>query len=129
MAAPWAEACRQQYGQGYVWEVMISETWYREPGPGLVGGHRGQDARPARGRRHSDRFPRSLRAVKGVARIPEPRTQDKTGAGDALVAATATLSLPAPMMLTPEKSFWQLRALAMWECRFQGFDMKGWITA
>ena len=83
-----AEAARQEYGPERVREVMISEAWYRETMPKLKA--RIEDKTlilPKRAEILSD-F-RLLRVVKGVARVPEQRTTDKSGNrhGDSAVAA------------------------------------------
>jgi phage FluMu gp28-like protein len=82
-----AEFARQEYGPEQVEEVMISEAWYRETMPRLKA--RLEDRTlilPKNANILSDL--RSLRVVKGVARVPETRGKDKTGQrhGDAAVA-------------------------------------------
>lgn len=83
-----AEAARQEYGPEQAREVMISETWYRETMPKLKAGLEDKTiVLPKRAEILTD-F-RALRVVKGVARIPDKRSTDKTGSrhGDAVVAA------------------------------------------
>ena len=63
---------------------------------------------------------RSLRVVKGVARVPEQRTKDKTGGrhGDSAVACA--------MMLDARK---ELGSAEPWEyvgIELPGFDLNGW---
>ena len=63
---------------------------------------------------------RSLRVVKGVARVPEQRSKDKTGGrhGDSAVACA--------MMLDARK---ELGSAEPWEYAgipANGFDFKGW---
>lgn len=114
-----AEAARQKYGPALVREVMISEAWYRETMPKLKA--RFEDKTlvlPKRAEILSD-F-RLLRVVKGVARVPEKRTTDKTGNrhGDAAVAAA---------MLVDARE--QLGNVEPWECEtagFGGMDFRGW---
>lgn len=82
-----AEFARQAYGPAQVEEVMISEGWYRETMPKLKA--RIEDKTvilPKNADILSDL--RSLRVVKGVARIPDARGKDATGKrhGDAAVA-------------------------------------------
>ena len=82
-----AEAARQEYGPEMALEVMISEGWYRAVMPKLKA--RIEDKSlllPKDAGTLSDL--RSLRVVKGVARVPEKRTKDATGNrhGDAAVA-------------------------------------------
>lgn len=82
-----AEFARQHYGPEQVEEVMISETWYRETMPKLKA--RIEDRTltlPKSADILSDL--RSLRVVKGVARIPDARGKDSTGKrhGDAAIA-------------------------------------------
>ena len=73
-----AESARQQYGPGLVREVMISESWYRETMPLLKSGIEDKALRLPKDAGILSDF-RSLRVVKGVARVPEQRTKDKTG--------------------------------------------------
>lgn len=82
-----AEFGRQEYGPAQVEEVMISESWYRETMPKLKA--RIEDKTlvlPKDADILSDL--RSLRVVKGVARVPDARGRDATGKrhGDAAVA-------------------------------------------
>ena len=63
---------------------------------------------------------RSLRVMKGVARVPEQRTKDKTGGrhGDSAVACA--------MMLDARK---ELGSAEPWEyvgIPMSGFDLNGW---
>lgn len=114
-----AEAARQEYGPDRVREVMISEAWYRETMPKLKA--RFEDKTlvlPKRSEILSD-F-RLLRVVRGVARVPEKRTTDKTGNrhGDAAVAAA---------MLVDARE--QLGNVEPWECEtinLGRMDWKGW---
>ena len=81
-----AEAARQQYGPGRVREVMISEGWYRETMPLLKAGIEDKTLILPKDAGILSDF-RSLRVMKGVARVPEQRTKDKTGGrhGDSAV--------------------------------------------
>jgi phage FluMu gp28-like protein len=82
-----AEFARQEYGPEQVEEVMITEAWYRETMPRLKAGLEDRTLiLPKNADILSDL--RSLRVVKGVARVPEARGRDKTGQrhGDAAVA-------------------------------------------
>lgn len=114
-----AEAARQEYGPDRVREVMISEAWYRETMPKLKA--RFEDKTlvlPKRAEILSD-F-RLLRVVRGVARVPEKRTTDKTGNrhGDAAVAAA--------MLLDARE---QLGNVEPWECEtinLGRMDWSGW---
>lgn len=115
-----AEASRQEYGPDRVREVMISEAWYRETMPKLKA--RFEDKTlvlPKRSEILSD-F-RLLRVVRGVARVPEKRTTDKTGNrhGDAAVAAA---------MLVDARE--QLGNVEPWECETVGMpggvSFAGW---
>ena len=114
-----AEACRQQYGQGLVREVMISETWYRETMPLLKAGIEDRTLILPKNSGVLSDF-RSLRVVKGVARVPEQRTKDKTGGrhGDAAIACA--------MMLDARK---ELADYEPWEyvgVPMDGMDLSGW---
>ncbi len=114
-----AEACRQQYGQGYVREVMISEAWYRETMPLVKSGIEDKTLALPKDADILTDF-RSLRVVKGVARVPEPRTKDKTGGrhGDSVIACA--------MMLDARK---ELGSYEPWDyvgVPLQGMDLRGW---
>ena len=114
-----AEAARQQYGPGRVREVMISEGWYRETMPLLKAGIEDKTLILPKDAGILSDF-RSLRVVKGVARVPEQRTKDKTGGrhGDSAVACA--------MMLDARR---ELGSSEPWEYAgipANGFDFKGW---
>ena len=114
-----AEAARQQYGPGRVREVMISEGWYRETMPLLKAGIEDKTLILPKDAGILSDF-RSLRVMKGVARVPEQRTKDKTGGrhGDSAVACA--------MMLDARK---ELGNAEPWEyvgVPLTGFDFKGW---
>lgn len=114
-----AEAARQQYGPEQVREVMISESWYRETMPLLKAGIEDRTLILPKDADILSDF-RSLRVVKGVARVPEQRTRDKTGSrhGDSAVACA--------MMLDARK---ELGNAEPWEyvgVPLTGFDFKGW---
>ena len=114
-----AEAARQQYGPEQVREVMISEAWYRETMPLLKAGIEDRTLLLPRDAGILSDF-RSLRVVKGVARVPEQRTKDKTGGrhGDSAVACA--------MMLDARK---ELGSAEPWEyagVTLPGMDMRGW---
>ena len=87
-----AEAVRQQYGPEQVREVMISESWYRETMPLLKAGIEDKTLILPKNADILSDF-RSLRVVKGVARVPEQRTKDRTGGrhGDSAVACAMML--------------------------------------
>ena len=114
-----AEAARQQYGPEQVREVMISEAWYRETMPLLKAGIEDKTLILPKNADILSDF-RSLRVVKGVARVPEQRTKDKTGGrhGDSAVACA--------MMLDARKELgdaepWEYVGVGM-----NGFDLNGW---
>lgn len=114
-----AEAARQQYGPEQVREVMISEAWYRETMPLLKAGIEDKTLLLPRDAGILSDF-RSLRVVKGVARVPEQRSKDKTGGrhGDSAVACA--------MMLDARK---ELGAAEPWEYAgvpLTGIDFRGW---
>ena len=73
-----AEAARQHYGPAFVREVMVSESWYRETMPLLKAGIEDRTLRLPRDAGILSDF-RCLRVIKGVARVPEQRTRDKSG--------------------------------------------------
>lgn len=114
-----AEAARQQYGPELVREVMISESWYRETMPLLKSGIEDKALiLPKDAGILSDL--RSLRVVKGVARIPEQRIKDKTGGrhGDSAVACA--------MMLDARKELGSSEPWSYVGIPANGFDLKGW---
>ena len=115
-----AEAARQEYGLGLVREVMISESWYRETMPLLKAGIEDKTLILPKNADILSDF-RSLRVIKGVARVPEQRTKDKTGGrhGDSAVACA--------MMLDARK---ELGSVEPWEYEgisFPGIDLNGWM--
>lgn len=114
-----AESVRQQYGPELVREVMISESWYRETMPLLKAGIEDKTLIIPKDADILSDF-RSLRVVKGVARVPEQRTKDKTGGrhGDSAVACA--------MMLDARRA---LGSSEPWEyvgVPSVGFDFNGW---
>lgn len=114
-----AESVRQQYGPELVREVMISESWYRETMPLLKAGIEDKTLIIPKDSDILSDF-RSLCVVKGVARVPEQRTRDKTGGrhGDSAVACA--------MMLDARK---ELGNAEPWEyvgVPLTGFDFNGW---
>ena len=82
-----AETARQRYGPELVLEVMISEAWYRGVMPKLKSRIEDKTAlMPQDAHILSDL--RSLRVIRGVARVPDKRGKDATGQrhGDAAIA-------------------------------------------
>lgn len=114
-----AESARQQYGPGLVREVMISEGWYRETMPLLKSGIEDKALRLPKDAGILSDF-RSLRVVKGVARVPEQRTKDKTGGrhGDSAVACA--------MMLDARKNLGSVEPWDYVGIPMNGFDLNGW---
>ena len=114
-----AEAARQQYGPEQVREVMISESWSRETMPLLKAGIEDKTLLLPRDAGILSDF-RSLRVVKGVARVPEQRIKDKTGGrhGDSVIACA--------MMLDARK---ELGSAEPWDyvgIPLEGFALNGW---
>ena len=114
-----AEAARQQYGPEQVREVMISESWYRETMPLLKAGIEDKTLLLPRDAGILSDF-RSLRVVKGVARVPEQRTKDKTGGrhGDSVIACA--------MMLDARKNLGSVEPWDYVGIPMNGFDLNGW---
>ena len=114
-----AESARQQYGPGLVREVMISESWYRETMPLLKSGIEDKALRLPKDAGILSDF-RSLRVVKGVARVPEQRTKDKTGGrhGDSAIACA--------MMLDARKNLGSVEPWDYVGIPMNGFDLTGW---
>ena len=82
-----AEAARQKYGPAFVAEVMISENWYRVTMPKLKA-HIEDKTLLLPLDAHTLADLRSLKVIRGVARIPDKRGKDATGNrhGDAVVS-------------------------------------------
>ena len=82
-----AEETTQKFGSGIV-SVMMSEPWYREHMPPLKGAFEDALITIPRDRDTSDDF-RTLKLVRGVARVPERRANDagQRRHGDAAIAA------------------------------------------
>lgn len=114
-----AESARQQYGPGLVREVMISESWYRETMPLLKSGIEDKALRLPKDAGILSDF-RSLRVMKGVARVPEQRTKDKTGGrhGDSAIACA--------MMLDARKNLGSVEPWDYVGIPMNGFDLNGW---
>ena len=114
-----AEAARQEYGPGLVREVMISESWYRETMPLLKAGIEDKTLILPKNADILSDF-RSLRVIKGVARVPEQRTKDRTGGrhGDSAVACA--------MMLDARKELGSADQWVYVGVSLPGFDLNGW---
>ena len=114
-----AEAARQQYGPGRVREVMISEGWYRETMPLLKAGIEDKTLILPKDAGILSDF-RSLRVMKGVARVPEQRTKDKTGGrhGDSAVACA--------MMLDARRELGSSEPWGYVGIPMSGFNFNGW---
>ena len=87
-----AEVTVQRYGAS-IEAVMLSEPWYRENMPPLKAAFEDGAITVPADRDTQDDL-RSLTIVRGVARVPESRAQDKTGKrhGDAAVAACLAIA-------------------------------------
>lgn len=125
-----AEACRQHCGQGKVREVMISESWYRSTMPILKAGIEDKTLRLPKDANILSDF-RSLRVVKGVARIPDQRqTENSAGGsgghprqrgkrhGDSVIACA--MMLDARKELGSEEP-WDYHGIPL-----DGFDLSDW---
>ena len=115
-----AEFARQEYGPEQVEEVMISESWYRETMPKLKS--RIEDKTivlPKSADVLSDL--RSLRVVKGVARVPDARGRDATGKRHGAVALA--MAIHAREKLGNVEPWECLTADALGSSRF---SFKGW---
>ena len=118
-----AEAVRQEYGPELVREVMISEGWYRETMPLLKAGIEDRTLILPKDSGIMTDF-RSLRVVKGVARVPEQRTKDKADRGGGRHGDSA---VACAMMLDARK---ELGSVEPWEYEgvsFPGIDLNGWM--
>lgn len=83
-----AEAARQEYGPGFIEEVMITESWYREVMPKVKARFEDRTLTAPKDESVLSDL-RSLRVVRGVARVPDARTKDAKGMkrhGDSAVA-------------------------------------------
>ena len=114
-----AEAARQQYGPGRVREVMISEGWYRETMPLLKAGIEDKTLILPKDAGILSDF-RSLRVMKGVARVPEQRTKDKTGGRHGDSAVACAMMLDARRELGRSEP-WEYVGIPM-----SGFNFNGW---
>ena len=88
-----AESARQKYGPSYIAEVMISEGWYREIMPKLKARFEDRTMTAPKDEGILSDL-RSLRVVRGVARVPETRSKDAHGTkchGDAAVGLAMLL--------------------------------------
>lgn len=120
-----AEAARQEYGPGLVREVMISESWYRETMPLLKAGIEDKTLILPKDSGILTDF-RSLRVMKGVARVPEQRIKDRTGAGGHPGSRHGDSAVACAMMLDARK---ELGSVEPWEytgVNLPGFDLNGW---
>lgn len=118
-----AEAARQEYGPELVREVMISEGWYRETMPLLKAGIEDRTLILPKDSGIMTDF-RSLRVVKGVARVPEQRTREKADRGGGRHGDSA---VACAMMLDARK---ELGSVEPWEYEgvsFPGIDLNGWM--
>ena len=105
-----AEASRQRYGPDYVAEVMISEGWYRVTMPKLKASIEDQTLLlPKDAYTLADL--RSLKVIRGVARIPDKRGKDATGNrhGEAVISSG---------MLIHARD--ELGGVEPWECETAG---------
>lgn len=82
-----AEVAMQRYGAGRVLQVMPTEPWYREVTPKVKARFEDRSLTLPQDSELLDDL-RAVQVVKGVARVPEARTQAKSGQrhGDAAVA-------------------------------------------
>lgn len=99
-----AEAARQEYGPERVAEVMISESWYRDVMPKLKS--RLEDktlSLPLDAHVLADL--RSLKVVRGVARVPDKRGRDATGQRHGDAAITLGMLIHARETFEPSETF------------------------
>ncbi|MCY1289526.1 hypothetical protein D9M70_386200 [compost metagenome] len=84
-----AEAAAVRYGHTRISQVMLTEGWYRDNMPGLKADLEDGSLYDLPADRDTIADLRSLKVIKGVARIPEGRVTDKTGGkrhGDAAIS-------------------------------------------
>jgi len=84
-----AEAAAVRYGHTRIGQVMLTEGWYRDNMPGLKADLEDGSLYDIPADRDVIADLRSLKMIKGVARIPEGRATDKNGDkrhGDAAIA-------------------------------------------
>ena len=120
-----AEYARQEYGADRIAEVMISEKWYRETMPLLKA--RIEDktiSLPKNADIKNDL--RSLKVVKGVARIPDKRGTDSTGKrhGDAAIALG--MLVHAYKEFSGYSSLSDMVSVGREEVGAKGFEWGGW---
>ncbi|MFI3271839.1 MAG: hypothetical protein R3Y11_07045 [Pseudomonadota bacterium] len=119
-----AEAMRQLYGVEQAREVMITEAWYRETMLKLESGIEDKTfLLPESADILNDL--RSLRVVKGVARVPEKRMSDKTGNrhGDSAVAAAMCIDAREKLGTAEQ---WDYTGVSMQEVSGASIDFRGW---
>lgn len=96
------ERAAQRYGVQRITQVMLSESWYREEMPRFKSFFEDGTIEVPADSEHLDDY-RALKVIKGVAKLPDVRTTDKTGkkrhgdvaiAGAMAVAATKNDSGP-----------------------------------
>jgi len=91
-----AERAMQKYGEQHISQVMLTESWYRDNMPRMKSFFEDGTIEVAADAAHMDDY-RAIKMIRGVAKLPDVRTTDKTGKkrhGDAAIgcamAVTAT---------------------------------------
>lgn len=115
-----AEAARQEYGPENIREVMISEAWYRETMPRLKAALEDKALDLPKDAALLNDL-RALRVVRGVARVPDKRSTDKTGHRHGDVAVALAMLYDARHYLAFEEP-WDYVGVAL----PKGVDFTGW---
>ncbi len=89
-----AERAMQRYGATRITQVMLSDAWYREEMPRLKSFFEDGALEVAADSAHLDDY-RAIKMIKGVAKLPDVRTTDKTGKkrhGDAAIGCAMAVA-------------------------------------
>jgi len=89
-----AERAQQKYGEGRITMVMLSDAWYREEMPRFKSFFEDGTIEVPTDADHLDDY-RALKMIKGVAKLPDIRTTDKSGKkrhGDAAIGGAMAVS-------------------------------------
>jgi phage FluMu gp28-like protein len=89
-----AERAMQKYGMERITQVMLSESWYREEMPRFKSFFEDGTIEVAADADHMDDY-RAIKMIKGVAKLPDVRTTDKTGKkrhGDAAIGGAMAVA-------------------------------------
>jgi phage FluMu gp28-like protein len=89
-----AERAMQKYGPTRITQVMLTESWYREEMPRMKSFFEDGIIQVPTDAGHLDDY-RAIKMIKGVAKLPDVRTTDKTGKkrhGDAAIGCAMAVA-------------------------------------